>query len=114
LGLILIVALSMLVYISVFKTMSPIGSMTLFGLFTEFFSGAVIPIPLMPDWLQRICYFLPLRWTADLPFRIYTGNIKIPDAAAGIAVQLAWIFTLTLTGMIAAGKIARLSAVQGG
>ena len=113
-GAFLLVSLSMLVYISIFKTMSPIGSFTIFGLLTEFFSGATIPIPLMPSWLQTVCMFLPLRWAADLPYRVYSGSIGIPEAIVGIGIQLIWIFILTAAGLVISKKITRLSVVQGG
>ena len=113
-GLFLLVAVSMLVYISVFKTMSPTGSVMAFGLIGEFFSGHTIPIPLMPEWLQRICMFLPFRWTVDLPLRVYSGNIGVREAITGVAVQSVWIAALTLTGWLMMKQITRLSAVQGG
>jgi ABC-2 type transport system permease protein len=104
----------MLIYISVFKTMSPIGSMTVFGLIGEFFSGHTIPIPLMPVWLQDICMFLPFRWSVDFPLRIYSGNIGTSEAIPGIAVQLIWIIVLVFIGVIIMNKVTRLSVVQGG
>ena len=114
LGLLLLVALSMIIYISIFKTMSPVGSITAFGIVGEFFAGMTIPIPLMPDWLQRVCFILPFRWTSDLPLRVYSGNIGITEALAGIAVQSLWITALVLTGMLIMKRITHLSVVQGG
>jgi ABC-2 type transport system permease protein len=75
LGLLVVVAISMLIYISVFITMSPTGSMLMICIVGEFFAGLVIPIPLMPIWLQKIVYVLPFRLTCDLPFRIYSRHI---------------------------------------
>jgi len=114
LGLLLLVAVSMLIYISIFKTLSPTGSMTVFGLIGEFFAGMTIPVPLMPAWLQNVCSALPFRWTADLPLRVYSGSINISEAAAGIFVQIFWIITLTIAGSMIMNRITRLSAVQGG
>ena len=114
LGLILLVAISMLIYISIFKTMSPIGSVGVFGIIGEFFSGMTIPIPLMPEWLQNICMLLPFRWTSDLPLRVYSGSIGTAEAATGIAVQLFWILILVSTGMLIMKRVTRLSIVQGG
>ena len=114
LGLLLVVAISMLIFISIFKTMSPVGSIGIFGIIGEFFSGMTIPIPLMPPWLQRICTMLPFRYTSDLPFRVYSGNIGINEALMGIVIQLAWIIALILTGSFFMRKVTRLSVVQGG
>ena len=73
-----------------------------------------IPIPLMPPWLQKICMALPFRWTADLPLRVYSGNIGTSEAITGIAVQSIWIFILVLAGAFIMKRITRLSVVQGG
>ncbi|GHU79011.1 ABC transporter permease [Clostridia bacterium] len=114
LGLFLLVAISMLVYISIFKTMSPIGSIGIFGIIGEFFAGMTIPIPLMPPWLQKACTALPFRWTSDLPLRVYSGSISAADALTGIAAQAIWIAVLVLAGSLVMKKITRLSVVQGG
>ena len=114
LGLILLGALSMLIYISVFKTMSPIGSMTAFSLLSEFFGGLTIPVPLMPAWLQNVCMALPYRCIGDLPFRVYTGHIGVSGAFFGIAAQLLWIAVLVAAGMYWMNRVTRLAAVQGG
>lgn len=114
LGLFLLVSISMLIYISVFKTMSPIGSIGIFSILGEFFAGMTIPIPLMPVWLQKICMVLPFRYTSDLPFRTYSGNIGTSEALTGIAIQAAWIVVLILIGAVVMKKTTRLSVVQGG
>ncbi|MCL1805434.1 MAG: ABC transporter permease [Clostridiales bacterium] len=114
LGLFLLVAISMLIYISIFKTMSPIGSVGIFSIIGEFFAGMTIPLPLMPSWLQNICMALPFRWTADLPLRVYSGNIGTPEAITGIAIQSVWIAILVLAGAFIMKRITRLSVVQGG
>lgn len=114
LGLLLLVAISMLIYISVFKTMSPVGSMAFIGVVGEFFSGSTIPIPLMPEWLQKLCYIMPFRWTADLPLRIYSGNIGVNEAVISIGVQLLWIMLLGCAGFLTMQRVTRRAVVQGG
>ena len=114
LGLMLLVTISMLIYISVFKTMSPIGSVGIFTIVGEFFSGMTIPLPFMPPLLQKICIFLPFRWTADFPLRVYAGNISISQALVGIAVQIVWIVVLFSLGSVFMKRITRLTTVQGG
>lgn len=113
-GLLMIVSLSMLMYISVFVTLSPSGSLLMFGVLGEFLAGMIIPVPLMPEWLQRIVYVLPFRWTADFPFRVYSGHIPLQDAIAGIGIQLLWLFGLLWLGKSAMTKVLRKVVVQGG
>jgi len=114
LGVLLMVAIVMLIYISIFKTMSPIGSIGILSIVGEFFSGLTIPIPFMPQWLQNVCYALPFRWTGDLPLRTYTGNIAASEALAGIAIQAMWIAALVAFGAYCMKRITRLAVVQGG
>ena len=114
LGLALLVAVSMLAFISIFKTMSPIGSMTLFGLLGEFFAGMTIPIPLMPPWLQRVCSYMPFRYTSDLPLRAYSGSIGTEEALAGIGIQIFWLAVLIIIGSRLMNRVTRLTVVQGG
>ncbi|MDF2921132.1 MAG: transporter permease [Paenibacillaceae bacterium] len=98
LGLLVLVGISMLLYISVFYTMSPTGSMLIFAVAGEFFAGLIIPIPFMPSWLQQLAYALPFRLSADLPFRVYSGHIPVHEALSGIGVQLAWLAVLLAGG----------------
>ena len=114
LGLLMIVSLSMLMYISVFVTLSPAGSLLMFGVIGEFLAGMVIPVPLMPSWLQSIVYVLPFRWTADFPFRVYSGHIQKEEALIGIAIQLVWFFVLVGLGRLAMAKALRRVVVNGG
>lgn len=114
LGLILVVAISMLIYVSMFYTMSGAGSMLLFAVFGEFFSGQIIPIPLMPDTLKSAAYVLPFRYTADLPFRVYTGNIGTYEAVISIGVQLLWIFIIVVIGKLWIKNALKRVIIQGG
>ena len=114
LGVILMVSISMIIYISVFKTMSPTGSMAFIGIIGEFFSGMTIPIPLMPEWLQKICYMTPFRWTTDLPLRIYSGSIGINEAILSAGVQMLWIGILVSIGWTLMNHITHKAVIQGG
>jgi ABC-2 type transport system permease protein len=114
LGLLIMVAISMLMYISVFVTLSPSGSMLMFAVVGEFLAGMVIPVPLMPAWLQNIVELLPFRYSADFPFRVYSGHIPYHDALTGILIQLIWLAALIGIGRLAMAKALRQVVVQGG
>jgi ABC-2 type transport system permease protein len=114
LGLLLLVAISMFLYISVFVTLSPMGSLLIFGVLGEFFAGLVIPVPLMPLWLQKIAYVLPFRWTADFPFRVYSGHIAQNEAIIGIFIQLGYLLGLVWLGKMALNSVLKRVVVQGG
>lgn len=114
LGLLVLVSISMFIYISVFYTMSPVGSLLMFGIVGEFFAGLTIPIPLMPEWLQEIAYLLPFRLTADFPFRVYSGHIPQHEAIEGILIQIIWLSVLILLGKLAFKQSLKRVVVQGG
>lgn len=114
LGMLLLVAISMFIYISVFVTMSPTGSLLVFSLIGEFFAGRVVPVPLMPEWVQQIVYLLPFYLTADMPFRVYSGHIPTHEALLGIGQQLIWLAALFVLGRLALNKALRRVVVQGG
>ncbi|CAG7656447.1 ABC transporter permease [Paenibacillus allorhizosphaerae] len=114
LGMLVVVAISMLIYISVFWTMSPTGSVLMIAIVGQFFSGMIIPVPLMPQWLQNITYALPFRWTADFPFRVYSGHIPQTEALWGILVQGFWLLVLVAFGKWAIQRALRQIVVQGG
>lgn len=114
LGLFILVAISMLIYISAFVTMSAVGSLLMFGIVGEFLAGMVIPIPLMPEWLQNIVVMLPFHLTADFPFRVYSGHIPMEEALGGIVIQLIWLIVLITLGKFAMEKALRRVVVQGG
>jgi len=113
-GLLLIVAISMLIYISVFWTLNPVGSILLFAVGGEFFAGLVIPVPLMPAWMREITYFLPFRWTTDFPFRVYSGHIPVAEALFGIAIQLFWLILLITVGYMLMKRALKQIVIQGG
>ncbi|NIK75233.1 ABC-2 type transport system permease protein [Paenibacillus castaneae] len=114
LGLLMMVSLSMLMYISVFITLSPAGSLLMFAVIGEFLAGMVIPVPLMPTWLQNIVYVLPFRWAADFPFRVYSGHIPQDEALIGVAIQIIWLVLLVGLGKYTMTRVLRKIVVQGG
>ena len=114
LGVLIVVALSMLIYISMFYTLSGTGSILIFGVIGEFLAGLIIPIPLMPEALKRIIYFLPFRYTTDLPFRIYVGNITHNEAIISILIQIVWIIILYIIGKLWMNKALKRLVIQGG
>lgn len=114
LGVIILVAISMFIYISVFITMSPTGSLLFLNIIGEFFAGLVLPIPLMPHWLQTVANWLPFRYTADFPFRVYSGQIPVEQACLGLVIQLLWVIILVILGKRSLNKILEKVVVQGG
>lgn len=79
-----------------------------------FFSGMIVPVPLMPRWLETVTNFLPFRGLADTPFRIYMGHFSYLESAAAILHQCLWIAVLIVIGRLVLSRAVKRVVVQGG
>lgn len=114
LGFLVLISFSMLIYISAFYTISPMGIRILATSVTEFFAGAIIPIPFFPEALQPVMYALPFASMQNTPFLIYTGHISGIEALQSIALQIVWFAVLLSVGRILMKRALRKVVVQGG
>jgi ABC-2 type transport system permease protein len=110
----LVVAVSMYIYLVTFITLDSVGGRLLIGVGGEFLMGALIPIPFMPLPLRRVLEFLPLRYTADFPFRVYSGNIPPGQALPGLGMQCFWLGLLLAGGILGFRIIQKRILFQGG
>lgn len=114
LAVFVIVAFFMLIYITTFYTISPLGVRVVSMSVIEFFSGAVIPLPFFPDWLQNIVQYLPFASMQNVPLRIYSGDIAGQAAYFSIFLQIVWIIFLVLTGKLFMRHALEQVVIQGG
>jgi ABC-2 type transport system permease protein len=54
-------------------------------------SGRLVPMPLMPDWVQEIARFLPFQYAFYFPINSLIGDLSGPELLRGLAAQLLWI-----------------------
>jgi ABC-2 type transport system permease protein len=113
-GLFLAASLVALMTISLLWTISGDGLYRLAGPMIFFFSGIVIPLPLLPDWMQQLVAVMPFRGLVDTPFRIYLGLLNGTAAAQALVHQVVWIAALVILGRIAISRGLRRLIVQGG
>jgi len=108
------VSFTMLMYVTMFHTISYRGIRVTVTAATTFLSGGVIPLPFFPASVRNTVELLPFAAMQNMPLRIYSGNITGMVAVRGIGFQVFWLVTLVLAGKLAMrfslGKI----AVQGG
>lgn len=107
-------ALSTLLDISVLWTISGNGIVVLTNSLVIILAGYIIPLPLFPDWAQTFLFLQPLAGLADLPFRIYTGDLTGWRALAGLALQVAWTGVAVAAGRVLMERAMRRVEVQGG
>ena len=113
-GALLMTAVVMIYPIVTMRTIDEKGITLIFMAIADIFSGGVIPIPFFPKFLRGIANVLPFRYISDLPYRIYSGNIGIPEGILSIGVQLFWLISFILIGNYFTKKNLSKVVVQGG
>lgn len=63
--------------------------------------GRLVPMTLMPDWVQRLAFYLPFQWTFFFPINALVGGMSAPDLFIGLGMQVAWILIGTIALNIA-------------
>jgi ABC-2 type transport system permease protein len=77
-------------------------------------SGRLVPLPLMPDWVQEISRFLPFQWAFYFPIESLVGDLSNQELVQGLFVQLLWILIgLAIFRVAWRSAIKRYSAVGG-
>ncbi|MCE9638242.1 MAG: ABC-2 family transporter protein [Planctomycetes bacterium] len=107
-------ALTVLVSVSMLRTVSGEGAAQTLLLLVWVFSGLVIPLPFFPEWMQTFIRWCPFSGLLDVPLRIYTGNIPAADASWFVARQLGWTVVLVVLGRVALKRGVRRMVVLGG
>jgi ABC-2 type transport system permease protein len=77
-------------------------------------SGRLVPMTLMPDWVQALAGLLPFYWTFGFPIEALVADLPIERLLGGLVMQVFWIgvgaIVLRLAWRVA---IRRYSAVGG-
>jgi ABC-2 type transport system permease protein len=53
-------------------------------------SGRLVPLTLMPDWVQTLAWFLPFQWTFYFPIQALVGEYSDGELLRGLAMQVLW------------------------
>lgn len=56
----------------------------------SFFSGALVPLILFPEWFQTASLFLPFQAMVYVPVAIYTGILTGTEAWLAVGSQVVW------------------------
>ena len=77
-------------------------------------SGRLVPMALMPDWVQAIANVLPFQWTFGFPIEALVGNLSTEALLGGLAMQVLWIVIgSVLVRVVWHFAVRRYSAVSG-
>jgi ABC-2 type transport system permease protein len=79
-----------------------------------FFSGSLVPLQMMPDWLRGIASALPFAQSVAVPVSLLSGITPVSDALRVWAIQLVWLIGLALISRAVFRVSLRKVTVQGG
>lgn len=109
-----VVSVSMLVYISTFYTLSPLGVRLMVAAVGDFLAGGIIPLPFFPQPFRQIVELLPFAAMQNMPLRIYSGNLTGQALQTGLFLQVFWLVSLVALGKVWLKKALQKVIVQGG
>ncbi len=104
----------MIIHMITFFTLNEKGVMEIFMSMSEILAGGIVPLTLFPTFLYKIAYVFPFRYTCDLPFRIYSGNIPINEAIPDLIGSFIWIIVTITIGYLLTRKALKQAVIQGG
>ncbi len=107
-------ALTVLMSICLFWSISGEGVTRMLPNVAYLFSGMVIPLPFFPEALQPYLFFTPFAGLVDHPYRLYTGHLAPESALAVVATQWFWIVVLVFVGRLLLRQGVRRLVIQGG
>jgi ABC-2 type transport system permease protein len=114
LAFLLVIAFGMIVYMSVFYTISSQGIKLLASSVSEFLGGAVIPLPFLPDGIREIVNILPFASAQNVPFRIFGGDLTGREMYISLLLQCFWFITFLLIGRAMEQRALKRVVIQGG
>ncbi|GIF08240.1 ABC transporter permease [Actinoplanes siamensis] len=103
-----------LVSLLAFWTLSGLGLMWAQQAVIQVFSGTIVPLALMPDWLRTLAAILPLRGIVATPLTLYLGKADPPTALGLLALQAGWVAALLLLANVAWRRAFDVAEIQGG
>jgi ABC-2 type transport system permease protein len=75
-------------------------------------SGRLVPLTLMPEWVQTVAWFLPFRWTFYFPIQALVEDLSNEELLAGLAMQALWtVIGIGLFSLVWRYAIRRYTAV---
>lgn len=67
------------------------GILQLTEIFMIIFAGYVMPLQLMPSWLQTLTHILPFAYMIYFPIAAFQGNLAFAELLVVIVKQIIWL-----------------------
>lgn len=114
LGFFILWSISFVVQTSSFWLINIWSLTTIKNVFVNVFSGSMLPLWFMPDWMHGVIDYTPFSSIYFTPVQIYLGEISGRDILISYTKQGIWIFILFCLGEVLWQKGIRKLVVQGG
>jgi ABC-2 type transport system permease protein len=63
-------------------------------------SGRLVPMAIMPGWVQTVSAWMPFKWTFEFPIEVFIGQLSTTEIWQGVGMQFLWI-GITGLGIVA-------------
>ncbi|HEY9333277.1 MAG TPA: ABC-2 family transporter protein [Kribbella sp.] len=113
-GVVVAMLCNLIVSMVTFWTFEVSGPLIVYRFGSAFLSGSLIPLWFMPGWLRASVEWLPFQAQVYTPVSIYLGQTRGGEAAALVAVQLAWVVVLVVLLELVWRRARYRVVVQGG
>jgi ABC-2 type transport system permease protein len=70
------------------------GISTVYEVIANVLGGVMMPLALLPAWLQLVAQWLPIQAIYAVPLNVLLGKVSDADVWWGIGLQLCWIVAL--------------------
>ena len=74
----------------------------------------IMPLPLFPDWIQKIAYLTPFPYMLDVTAEIFIGTLSSRDITTALTLQALWGIGLLLVNQIVLRVGVRRLVILGG
>jgi ABC-2 type transport system permease protein len=54
-------------------------------------SGRLVPLTLMPAWVQKLAWLFPFQWAFGFPTQSLVGDYSTAQLLGGLAMQVLWV-----------------------
>lgn len=113
-GALIVTAITVIIHSIAFFIYDDKGIACVIYNFAELLSGTSLPLPLLPNIVQKICLLFPFWLIGDLPFRIYSGDILISESIKYLGFQVFWLASLIIIGVMILRYAMKKVYIQGG
>ena len=107
-------AFSLLVFALGFYLTDTNGICVLSVAAADLLSGSIVPLPFMPEGIRRFAELSPFGSMQNVPLRIFSGDITLPEIPGAMGLQAFWVVTLILAGYLLTRSGMRRAVILGG